>query len=121
MRILLIGLKRLGFEDEAERIKSKWSEATRFWGLPASEYQYAYPDTLLEDIVGLIIDGLKQSGVSVFPSESSSKNDGGIRALLNEAWKVFWETEPEGFRNWEQHHVESLRTSLQVEATQSAT
>jgi len=121
MRVLLIGLKWLGLDEEKERIKSKWSEAATFWGNPATEYQYAYPSNLLEDIVGLIMDGLKRSGITVFPSESSSRNDGGIRALLNEAWKVFWDSEPEDFRNWEKDHIESLRDSLQViKATQSA-
>ncbi len=121
MRILLIGLGRLGFENDAERIRSKWSEAARFWGTPETEYQYAYPDALLEDIVGLIIDGLKLSGVSVFPSELSSKSDDEIRILLNEAWQVFWDSEPEDFRNWEQDRIENLRNSMQViKATQSA-
>jgi hypothetical protein len=117
MRILLLGLKQLGFHDDITAIKSKWSEAAGFWGPPETEYQYAYPDTLLEDIVRLIIDGLKQSGLSVFPIDA--KKDGEIREMLNEAWAVFWKSTPEDFREWEKGSVKNLRTSLQVEPTQS--
>jgi len=113
MRILLLALKQLGFDDDVKAIKTKWDQAAGFWGPPEIEYQYAYPDALLEDIVKLIVDGLKESGVSLF-SRSTSGETGEVRNLLNEAWKVFWKSAPDDFRKWEKDSVMNLRTFLQI-------
>jgi len=114
MRILLLALKQLSFDDDVTAIKSKWSQAAGFWGPPEIEYQYAYPDDLLEEIVTLIVDGLRQSGMSSYSSNSTLRRNGEVRELLNEAWTVFWDSAPNDFRKWEKETLKNLRTSLQM-------
>jgi len=110
MRILIQGLKNLGFDEEAKRIGYRWYEVVKFWGTPPTEYQYAYPESLLSDIAKLVLDGLRQSGFSVISREVLANNsNNGIRVMLNEAWQVFWECKSEDFRDWEEKTVKTLR------------
>jgi hypothetical protein len=113
MRILLGALRNLGLDSEAQRIGSKWSEVIKSVGKPPVEYQYAYPETLLEEISRLILDSLRQSGFVIFSNELLvDRNKIDIRVILNEAWKVFWESKPEDFRGWEEKQVAVLRSAL---------
>ena len=56
MRILLEGLKLLGFEKDAEQIKAEWDKVKVFWGNPTAEYEYAYPDSLLQEVAKTFLD-----------------------------------------------------------------
>jgi len=113
MRILIHGLRNLGFDKEAEKISSRWSKLAAYWGTPPTEYQYAYPESLLSDITKLTLDGLRQSAFSIVSHEIlTDTNNNEIRAMLNEAWQVFWRSKPEDFRSWEEKRVTTLRTTL---------
>ncbi len=109
MRILLHGLKALGFDQEAASIKARWDEIAQFWGKPPVEYQYAYPEELLKGLTGLALEGLKQSGFTITSRDLLSKVDkADIRGILNGAWTVFWEKAPEDFRKWEEESLSKL-------------
>jgi len=113
MRILIYGLRNLGFREEAEKIISRWSELAKFWGSPQTEYQYAYPERLLSEISELVLDGLRRSGISVAQPEVLVNNsDHGIRTMLNEAWQIFWKSKREDFRKWEEKRIKDLRLVL---------
>jgi hypothetical protein len=110
MRILIFGLKNLGFNEEAKKILSRWSELSRYWGEPKSEYQYAYPDILLKKISELILDGLRRAGVLVVSSKTLTDEDGqSIRAILNSTWNIFWKSERDDFRKLEEKNLKILR------------
>jgi hypothetical protein len=111
MRILEYGLKNLGYEAESGKMHSKWAEISKFWSNPPSEYQYAYPDSLLADIARLSLEGLQGSSLSVAYPKVLSTNTGEIRFMLNTAWEVFWKS-PKEFRTWEVDQLSSLRRSL---------
>ena len=89
---------------------SKWLELVKFWGNPKVEYQYAFPDDLLDRISRLVLDGLKQSGISIVSSEDIlKKNNESVRAILNKAWEVFWTGKHRDFRKWEENSIAILR------------
>ena len=113
MRILIHGLRSLGFDKEAEKISSRWVNMAGYWGLPSAEYQYAYPNSLLMEITKLILEALRESGFSAV-SHVTLTNDNGseIRVMLNEAWEVFWKSKPKEFRSWEEKRVAALRECL---------
>jgi hypothetical protein len=113
MRILIFGLKNLGFIEEADKISSKWTELAQFWGEPKTEYQYAYPDALLSQISELILHGLKESGISVVTPEIMTHDDNNnVGITLNKAWQVFWASDCQDFRNWEENRIRALRVAL---------
>jgi hypothetical protein len=113
MRILLYGLNHLGFIEESNDILKRWIEVKKYWGPPEVEYQYAYPDELLNEIAKLTLVGLRASGIMVVSKTVlSNKQENGFRALLNEAWNVFWQSKPESFRSWEEKTLVKLRESL---------
>jgi len=111
MRILLHGLRNLGFKEHVKNITSRWSEVAKFWGKPQIEYQYAYPEHLLSEIAKLTLNALEQSGFSIISHEAlANDEENKIRAMLNEAWQSFWKDEPEKFRNWEEKTVQELKS-----------
>ncbi|MGI0086900.1 MAG: hypothetical protein ACREBI_02920 [Nitrosotalea sp.] len=112
MRMLFVGLRLLGFETEAEPIKTEWNKVKPFWGSPSPEYQYAYPDPLLQEIAQIFLEGIKESGFSIVKQESLQNDNENVRFLLNQAWKNFWKLSSEDFRIWETEQIDLLRKNL---------
>ena len=114
MRMLLIGLNKLGFEDEAATILSKWQSLPFVRDTqPIVEYQYAYPDDLMEEIADLFLAGLKESGFSIItPDKLRQNNQESIINILNEAWNLFWDN-PDTFRDWEENTIQRLKSIIQ--------
>lgn len=113
MRILLQGLKNLGLIKEADNIQAKWLEVSNFWGSPTTEYQYAYPNVLLNEISNLTLDGLKESGFSLITTNNLiGEKCEEVRSMLNKAWQIFWQTTPEEFRKWEEEQLKKLSLIL---------
>jgi hypothetical protein len=115
MRILLSGLKLMGFAEVAKRQESRWSEIAVFLGKPQSEYQYAFPQQLLEEVGKIALEGVKGSGFSlaypqVLDVDDHSSNN--VRLLLNDAWNKFWDSTPDQFRDWERRKLEEVKRAL---------
>jgi len=113
MKILTMGLNRLGFEDEATAILSKWNAMPFITATqPAPEYQYAYPNDLLKDVAFLFLEGLKESNFSIVSPEKLEKLDqNSIVKLLNDAWVLFWE-KTNTFRDWEEERIQKLKSII---------
>lgn len=113
MRMLTIGLDKLGFKNEVTSILSKWNAMPFVANTqPVVEYQYAYPNDLMNDIAELFLTGLKESKFSIlFPEKLDSKNPDSIINLLNEAWNLFWNNSS-AFRDWEEKTVQKLKSVL---------
>jgi hypothetical protein len=109
MKMLLIGLNIIGFKQEAEVIHSKWKEMP-FSGVsrPIQEYQYAYPENLMENIASLFLEGLRKSNFAIITDKNEEQNQKTIIILLNDAWKYFWD-EPHEFRLWEEKSIGELK------------
>jgi hypothetical protein len=113
MRILLIGLRNTGFTEEASKIEQQWLEVTKFFSAPQSEYQYAYPDEMLNEIASSFRDALKRSGFSLFtPTMFQDEKTDQVRKLLNKSWQLFWKMKPEDYRKWEEEEIAKLGGSI---------
>lgn len=113
MKMLILGLNLLGFEDEATEILSKWNAVPFITATqPVPEYQYAYPKELLEEVAYLLLEGLKESGFLIISPEKLKKLDqNSIVKLLNDAWTLFWKKGDE-FRVWEEENIKKLKSIL---------
>lgn len=115
MRMLLFGLGHLGFKEMSSTIMSKWHELPlNEYSQPVPEYQYAYPDDLMQKISRLIFEGLK--GDKFFVAERGhleQARDGSVMKMLNEAWSIFWER-PEDFREWEEQNINLLKQEFSL-------
>jgi hypothetical protein len=114
MTMLLVGLRLLGFEDEATTISSVWDSLPfRAATQPVPEYQYAYPIDLMNDLASLFLNGLKETKFSIVsPEKLKSLPEGSIVKLLNEAWNTFWNN-PSKFREWEVESIQKLKNTVQ--------
>lgn len=113
MRLLLEGMKLIGFDKEATEIKTRWDEVTGFWGQPSALYQYAYPNALLREISVILLDGIRKSGFSIASRVNHKDvNQGEIRSLLNEAWTKYWNSPYSTFRQWEEGQIKDLRNGV---------
>jgi hypothetical protein len=79
---------------------------------PINEYQYAYPDNLMEEISELFLTGLRESGFTLAsPKRLEMKDPSSIVQLLNEAWNLFW-GDPDSFMDWESRTIQRLKAEL---------
>lgn len=113
MKMLVIGLNKLGFKEETSVLLSKWSEMPFIANIePVVEYQYAYPTNLMEKIANLFLKGLRETGFQVLsPNKLENLKQHSIVKLLNQAWKIFWEN-PTIFRKWEEEEIKKLKSIL---------
>ena len=110
MRMNIIGLRLLGFVDEAQEIQTKWIEMP-FIKLsnPDNEYYYAYSDELMREIALTFLEALRENEFKIFNNAIAEKESNNtIIKILNDAWTYFWEN-PDEFRNWEEEIFEELK------------
>jgi hypothetical protein len=108
-RMLLEGLERLGYDDEKEEFEAKWNELPSTDIInPDPDYQYAFPDDLMNQISQIFLEGIKKSDFSVLTAEEleSMKNETVVKTL-NNAWYVFWK-DTTNFRSWEKEALGKL-------------
>jgi len=112
MKMLTIGLSKIGFGGEVPSILSRWNEIPLVVNRqPVTEYQYAYPDDLMNEIAELVLTSLRESGFAVVSPEKLGKKSNSIVHLLNEAWEMFWNN-PEAFTDWEGRTVQKLKAEI---------
>jgi hypothetical protein len=108
MKILEIGLKKIGFEDDAKTIRSVWDSMLFVTSsTPIHEYQYAYPTSLMEAFADLVLRGVEGSKIRVItPEKLEMLDENSIRKIFNDSWKMFW-TQP-NYLEWEKSKLNSL-------------
>jgi len=113
MKMLLIGLEKLGFDSEATSILSKWNSMPLVLNTnPIVEYQYAYPEDLMKVVAELFLIGLKDGKFSIIsPTKLEKLNPESIIRILNEAWTLFWNN-PDEFRDWEEKCIKKLKSTV---------
>lgn len=113
MKMLLIGLRKLGFEKEASSISSKWNSMPFIAGIePIEDYSYAYPTSLMDEVAVLFLASLRESNfVLVSPEKLKSVESNNVVYVLNQAWGVFW-SDSDHFREWERETIINLKRSL---------
>ena len=77
---------------------------------PTVEYQQAYPDSLVSEIVSAASEGVEGTGVATAKLGALTP----IVDLLNSAWQEFWRA-PEDYQAWEAKRYDELRRSLRAD------
>lgn len=107
LRLILIGMQRRGFTDQAAEISVRWEalvDALKAHRPP--EYLRCYPDDLLKLIVVQVQQSIEEMGVTLAtPGALTSWPE-----RLEEAWLAFWEN-PNGYTSWEKN---ALKLSIGV-------
>ena len=104
MRVMLYGLRLIGFGEEADQIEQRWNQLLSISGAEVqAEYLRCFPDNILESIAIKAYEGVYSSGFRAV----SPDTDLPIHNILNQAWNVFWTT-PAKFSNWEKGAVSDL-------------
>jgi len=112
MQMLIIGLKMLGYEKEADEILYRWNDMTFVSSsTPIHEYQFAYPKDLFIKIASLMFEGMKSSGFSILlPDILDNLNESDVRKIMNVAWKEFWKNP--NYIQWEKDLLFKLKDKL---------
>ncbi|MFW6122101.1 MAG: hypothetical protein ACOC80_14565 [Petrotogales bacterium] len=112
LKMMLIALKLLGFEDISQDIKTKWDKLPVVSNInPNKFYHFAYPNELMEDIVKILLKGVTDSNFSIIdPKKLSELEDDSIISILNQSWEKFW-NEPDTYRDWEREVIGKLQPS----------
>jgi hypothetical protein len=112
MKMLTIGLTKIGLGEMVPLILSRWNEMPLIANTkPVIEYQYAYPDDLMNQIADIFLTGLKDTGFALATQKGLEEENSTIISLLNKAWTLFWEN-PEAFTEWETQTVKGLKNRL---------
>lgn len=105
MRVMLYGLRLVGFEEEANQVEQRWNRLLSISGAEAeAEYLRCFPEDILEKIAVNAYEGIYGSGFHIV----SPDTDQPIYNILNQAWDVFW-AKPAQYSTWEQKAVLDLR------------
>jgi hypothetical protein len=104
---LLEGLLLIGEKHVAGRIEGRWRELLAAAGqAEPPEFQRYYPDKILRRCVQAAFDGFTRMGCAPWPGVNHDE----VRAVLNDAWRHFWES-PDAFVDWERHAAAALLSS----------
>jgi len=104
MRVLLNGLARIGFHDDANLISHRWTELSCISGFsPEPEYDRCFPERVLEAIAEKALGGVKGMRCRV----ASPATTGNVHCILNQAWTKFW-SDPKDYAAWEVMAVKEL-------------
>ena len=112
MKMLAIGMKKIGLGNNVSIIMSRWNEIPLVANTqPVTEYQYAYPDDLMNDVADLFLNALREAGFALVSEKTIGRQDDNIVGVLNRAWTLFWE-DPQTFTKWEAQTVQKLKSQL---------
>lgn len=115
MKLLNIGLELLEFKECSEKIMKEWKNMPlSVVAKPIPEYQYAYPDDLMNELAKLFLKGLADSNFVIIQPERLQKlgNDSIVK-LLNDAWTMFWQN-PDNYRSWEEGKIQDIKKSFSL-------
>ena len=102
--MLLIGLRQIGFEEEAEAIANVWQSVIGSSSYkPPSDFRTCYPKDVMEKIARQGFEGVVGIGCRIAHRECDDE----IHSLLNKAWHRFWDN-PRDYAAWEEARTKEL-------------
>ncbi len=105
MRVMLIGLEKIGFGPEVEALRRRWAEYLEVAEAKAdSNYKRCFPESLLKQIVDLAYKGTVETSCRIVDPQLHEP----IHSAFNEAWHQFWH-HPRTYIHWEKQKVNELR------------
>jgi len=107
MVVILKLLDLLNLSAEGQHIREAWNEYLSISDMnPTPEYKRCFPDELLATIAIRGYEGVYACGFKLADDEQAP-----IKALLNEAWTIFWDN-PQAYPTWEKQAVGKLRQAM---------
>lgn len=105
MRAILAMLRTYPYAaGEADKVEAAWMQLLSAMSYAAPpEYYECYPRDQIPKLVAAAKAGVEAIGIRTHQAETA-----GVRALLNEAWTVFWKA-PRAYQAWESERVQELR------------
>ena len=104
MSLLLIGLRQIGYGEEAEAIAKVWRAVIGSSSYkPPSDFRTCYPLDVLDEIARQSLEGVTGIGCRIAHTECVDE----IHTVLNEAWQRFWDN-PRGYAAWEEMRTKEL-------------
>ena len=111
MRLLDAGMRLLGHELEADRIRAEWGAMAQFCGSPPPGYGHAFPSELLQEVAVAVLPTFGQAGLRGYSGGVRERGGPGgdtVAGILNEAWRGFWRDADCGFRAAEKDLISKL-------------
>lgn len=104
MSVHLIGLREIGYADDARAITEVWqSVITSSNYKPPSDFRTCYPKQMLEEMARQGLNGVRDIGCRIAHEGCGDR----IHNLLNGAWRRFWDN-PRMYAEWEAKTMEEL-------------
>lgn len=106
MRLILLTLKKLGADAEAHLIEIKWNDfVALFIDQPDNEYDFCYPDDLLEKLAGEAISVCQN--LKLVPFYDQPETSDNLPFLMREAWEQY-NADQNGYTAWEEQKADEL-------------
>ena len=111
MRLLDAGMRLLGHDLEADRIRAEWGAMAQLYGGPPPGYGNAFPSELLQEVAAAVLPTFGRAGLRGYSGGGRERGGSGgdtAAGLLNEAWRGFWRDADCGFRDAEKELISRL-------------
>ena len=109
------GLRLMGLGGDADAVWARWRDVTdTVGGSQGPMYRHAVPKDLLLDAVRIMHESLGETGIIMYDPVSAGRGGSPTRALLNDAWDVFWRLQPGEYQRWEAGKIERLGGAAQM-------
>ena len=104
MQVMLFGLDRLGFQEQATAIEKRWLEVVKLFASGRqAEYRRCYPRKLLGKIEDVTYEAVSKTGCRIATPGLTDF----VHSTLNQAWEKFWDGS-DTFHQWEEEAVAKL-------------
>jgi hypothetical protein len=110
MTVMLDGLRRIGFINDAKCIADHWKEFLLLADYqPEPEYIRCYAPYILENLTQIAYEAIEKMGCRIANPSTTDI----VHNVLNSAWTKFWE-DPMSYTIWEIGTISQLRKQLTI-------
>lgn len=102
--------RKLGLDDEADRLEEEWNEIAHVLGIKEDYFGY-FEDQYKQDIDSLLNDMLIESSPISFSDIEDDNNEAEYYNLIQLAWKEFLHN-PESYNVWERSTINDILRKL---------
>ena len=123
MRLLDAGMRLLGHDLGADRIRAEWGAMAQMCGSPPPGYGNAFPSELLQEVAAAVLPTFGRAGLRGYSGGGREWGGSGgdtAAGLLNEAWRGFWRDADCGFRDAEKDLISRLAAAWRMRASQGS-
>lgn len=110
MRGVLATLRAGRESNSSESLSSVWERVKKAIARsPEPEYEYCYPDLLLESLANLVVAICSDRGL--VPYYQQPRTDTNLPQLMQQAWEQF-HGDSESYPDWETERIEAVKTAI---------